>query len=107
MSVRGWAISGADSTPSGGLGNSKTRRRGRGGCVKLLPVQKQGPGLMGRWRDRFEKAESFVKRDLWLHLPEQRGPRFLYRALRMGVLIVEAFIKCDVFMLSAEPTYQV
>src|SRR5207249_1361671 len=42
-----------------------------------------------------------------LHLPERRGPRFLYRALRMGVLIVEGFIKSDVFMLSAALTYQV
>ncbi len=65
------------------------------------------PGLVGRLRRRFERAETFVKRDLWLHLPEKPGLRFLYRALRMGVLIVEGFIKSDVFMLSAALTYQV
>src|SRR6185295_14171292 len=64
-------------------------------------------GLGERVRRHWVRAESFVKRDLWLHLPEQRGPRFLYRALRMGVLIVEGFIKSDVFMLSAALTYQV
>ena len=58
-------------------------------------------------RRRVHQAQSFVKRDLWLHLPEQRGLRFAYRALRMSVLIVEGFIKSDVFMLSAALTYQV
>jgi membrane protein len=70
-------------------------------------VQKNEPGLIGRLRGNFVRAQTFVKRDLWLHLPEQAGPRFLYRALRMGVLIVEGFIKSDVFMLSAALTYQV
>lgn len=60
-----------------------------------------------RLMDRVKKVEAFVKRDLWLGLPEARGPRFLYRALRMGVLIVEGFVKLDVFMLSAALTYQV
>jgi membrane protein len=63
--------------------------------------------MIDRLRGHFVRAENFVKRDLWLHLPEQRGPRFLYRALRIGVLIVEGFIKSDVFMLSAALTYQV
>lgn len=65
------------------------------------------PGLFGRIHARVDRARTFVKRDLWLKLPEQRGPRFLYRALRMGVLIVEGFIKSDVFTLSAALTYQV
>src|SRR6185295_12269846 len=64
-------------------------------------------GLGERVRRHWVRAQTFVKRDLWLHLPEQRGPRFVYRALRMGVLIVEGFVKSDVFMLSAALTYQV
>src|SRR3954466_5130030 len=56
---------------------------------------------------RLKQARPFIQRDLWLALPDARGPRFLYRALRMGVLIVEGFIKTDVFMLSAALTYQV
>src|SRR6186713_1191568 len=56
---------------------------------------------------RVKQAQSFIKRDLWLALPDARGHRFLYRVLRMGVLIVEGFIKTDVFMLSAALTYQV
>ncbi|MBI3858209.1 MAG: YihY family inner membrane protein [Planctomycetes bacterium] len=70
-------------------------------------MQESHPGLVGRLRGHFSRAQTFVKRDLWLHLPEQRGPRFLYRALRMAVLIIEGFIKSDVFMLSAALTYQV
>ena len=65
------------------------------------------PGLIGRWRHRVVQAQSFVKRDLWLRLPERPGSRLAYRALRMGVLIVEGFIRSDVFMLSAALTYQV
>ena len=65
------------------------------------------PGFLGRLRSRVAKAQTFVKRDLWLSLPEQRGPRFLYRFLRMLVLIIEGFVKSDVFMLSAALTYQV
>jgi len=66
-------------------------------------VQENKPGLRGR----LKQAQTFIKRDLWLALPDARGPRFLYRVLRMGVLIVEGFIKTDVFMLSAALTYQV
>ncbi len=62
---------------------------------------------MGRLRGQFARAKTFVKRDLWLHLPEQRGPRLLYRVLRMLVLIIEGFVKSDVFTLSAALTYQV
>ncbi|HLY74009.1 MAG TPA: YhjD/YihY/BrkB family envelope integrity protein, partial [Planctomycetota bacterium] len=70
-----------------------------------MEEKKHGPidRLYSGWR----RAQTFIKRDLWLGLPEARGPRFLYRALRMGVLIVEGFIKTDVFMLSAALTYQV
>jgi membrane protein len=68
-----------------------------------MPVEEKKIGLMAR----LKQAEAFIKRDLWLALPDARGPRFLYRALRMGVLIVEGFIKTDVFMLSAALTYQV
>ena len=64
-------------------------------------------GIIGRLHGHVDRARTFVKRDLWLNLPEQRGPRFLYRAMRMCVLIVEGFIKSDVFMLSAALTYQV
>src|SRR5215204_4067632 len=103
MSDRCWGISGRDSTPSGLEGNKKTVGRGGRGCARLHPVQENKPGLMGR----VKQAQSFIKRDLWLALPDARGPRFLYRALRMGVLIVEGFIKTDVFMLSAALTYQV
>jgi membrane protein len=70
-------------------------------------VDNSNPGLVGRLRGQFARAQTFVKRDLWLHLPEQRGPRFLYRLLRMLVLVIEGFIKSDVFMLSAALTYQV
>jgi len=70
-------------------------------------VEEKKPGLVDRLYGGFKKAQRFIKRDLWLALPEARGPRFLYRALRMGVLIVEGFIKTDVFMLSAALTYQV
>ncbi len=70
-------------------------------------MEEKKPGLVDRLYGGFKKAQAFIKRDLWLALPEARGPRFLYRALRMGVLIVEGFIKTDVFMLSAALTYQV
>lgn len=70
-------------------------------------VENEKPGFFGRVRRGIVRAETFVKRDLWLRLPERAGPRFLYRLLRMGVLIVEGFIKSDVFMLSAALTYQV
>lgn len=70
-------------------------------------MQTEKPGLVARVRHGIVRAETFVKRDLWLRLPEQPGMRFLYRLLRMGVLIVEGFIKSDVFMLSAALTYQV
>jgi membrane protein len=64
-------------------------------------------GLVGRLQGKFARARNFVQHDLWLHLPEQRGPRFLYRVIRMLVLVVEGFVKSDVFMLSAALTYQV
>ena len=70
-------------------------------------MDNSNPGLIGRLRGRLAWARKFVQRDLWLHLPEQRGPRFLYRVLRMLVLIIEGFVKSDVFMLSAALTYQV
>lgn len=72
-----------------------------------MGVTPSKPGLLGRLHGHVDRARTFVQRDLWLHLPEQPGPRFLYRVLRMGVLIVEGFIKSDVFMLSAALTYQV
>src|SRR5262245_17512261 len=62
---------------------------------------------MGRLQGQFARARTFVQRGVWTHLPEQRGPRFLYRLLRMLVLIIEGFVKSDVFMLSAALTYQV
>lgn len=65
------------------------------------------PARAGGFRALWERTSTFVKRDLWLRLPDRRGPRFLYRMLRMGVLIVEGFIESDVFMLSAALTYQV
>ncbi|HZE98436.1 MAG TPA: YhjD/YihY/BrkB family envelope integrity protein [Planctomycetota bacterium] len=67
----------------------------------------QKPGIFSRIGKGYKRAETFIRRDLWLALPEARGPRLLYRLLRMGVLIVEGFIKTDVFMLSAALTYQV
>jgi membrane protein len=70
-------------------------------------VDNSNPGLVGRLRGQFARAQTFVKRDLWLKLPEQRGPRFLYRVVRMLVLVIEGFVKSDVFMLSAALTYQV
>jgi membrane protein len=70
-------------------------------------VPDNDPGLIGRLRHRVVQARSFVQRDLWLHLPDRPGLRLLYRALRMGVLIVEGFIQSDVFMLAAALTYQV
>lgn len=70
-----------------------------------MRVEKPGPAM--GLRTRLLRAQAFVKRDLWLHLPERRGLRFLYRALRVGVLIVEGFARSDVFMLSAALTYQV
>ena len=72
-----------------------------------MSVTPSKPGVFGRIHSHVDRARTFVKRDLWLNLPEQRGPRFLYRAMRMGVLIVEGFVKSDVFMLSAALTYQV
>jgi membrane protein len=70
-------------------------------------VDNSNPGLLGRLRGQFARGQKFIKRDLWLHLPEQRGPRMLYRLLRMLVLVIEGFVKSDVFMLSAALTYQV
>jgi len=70
-------------------------------------VTNEKAGFFGRIHSHVDRAKTFVRRDLWLSLPEARGPRFLYRALRMGVLIVEGFVKSDVFMLSAALTYQV
>jgi membrane protein len=73
----------------------------------MLLVPENDPGLIGRMRHRVVQAQKFVQRDLWLHLPEKPGLRLMYRALRMGVLIVEGFIQSDVFMLAAALTYQV
>lgn len=70
-------------------------------------MEEKKAGLADRLYGGVKRAQTFIKRDLWLALPEAGGPRFLYRALRMGVLIVEGFIKTDVFMLSAALTYQV
>jgi membrane protein len=70
-------------------------------------MEEKSPGLVSRVYAGFKRAQTFIRRDLWLRLPEARVPRFFYRALRMGVLIVEGFIKTDVFMLSAALTYQV
>jgi membrane protein len=70
-------------------------------------VPEKPTGIFERIHRGLKRAEQFVKRDLWLALPDAGGPRFLYRVLRMGVLIVEGFIKTDVFMLSAALTYQV
>ena len=70
-------------------------------------MEEKNPGLGARVYGGFQRAQTFIKRDLWLKLPEATGPRILYRVLRMGVLIVEGFIKTDVFMLSAALTYQV
>jgi len=73
----------------------------------MTAVTTEKAGLLGRLHTSLDRARTFVRRDLWLSLPERRGARFLYRAMRMGVLIVEGFIKSDVFMLSAALTYQV
>ncbi|HLY10336.1 MAG TPA: YhjD/YihY/BrkB family envelope integrity protein, partial [Planctomycetota bacterium] len=70
-------------------------------------MEEKSPGPLGRLQGVFHRAQTFIKRDLWLKLPEARGPRLFYRVLRMGVLIVEGFVKTDVFMLSAALTYQV
>lgn len=72
-----------------------------------MPVDEKKPGLIGRAATGIRRARQFIHRDLWLAMPEAGLPRFLYRAARMGVLIVEGFIKTDVFMLSAALTYQV
>lgn len=48
-----------------------------------------------------------MQRDIWLHLPKERSQRWTYRLLRMGVLIVEGFIKSEVFLLAAALTYQI
>jgi membrane protein len=63
--------------------------------------------LSTRVRGQWSRALKFLDRDLWLKLPEARGPRWGYRLLRMGVLIVEGFVKSDVFTLAAALTYQV
>src|SRR5881392_3004616 len=107
MSVCCWGISGGILPPRGGKAIVKTKEQEGGGCDKIDHVPDKDPGLVDRFRRRVVQAQSFVKRDLWLHLPEQAGLRLLYRALRMGVLIVEGFIQSDVFMLSAALTYQV
>ncbi len=63
--------------------------------------------LSTRVRSHWSRFRRFIERDLWLSLPEARGPRWAYRLLRMGVLIVEGFIKSEVFTLAAALTYQV
>ena len=63
--------------------------------------------LKTRVRGHWSRFHTFLHRDLWLEMPAQRGPRVLYRLLRMGVLIVEGFIKSEVFLLAAALTYQV
>ena len=60
-----------------------------------------------RVRGHWSRLRTFIHRDLWLHTPQERGPRALYRLLRMGVLIVEGFAKSEVFLLAAALTYQV
>ena len=70
-------------------------------------MEEKKPSLTARLYGGFKRGQQFIKHDLWLALPEAGGPRLLYRALRMSVLIVEGFIKTDVFMLSAALTYQV
>ena len=63
--------------------------------------------LKTRVRGHWSRFRQFIQRDIWTHLPERRGRRWSYRLLRMGVLIVEGFIKSEVFMLAAALTYQV
>ncbi len=70
-------------------------------------MEEKKAGLFARAAAGFKRAQTFIRRDLWLRLPDAAGPRLLYRTLRVGVLIVEGFIKTDVFMLSAALTYQV
>ena len=63
--------------------------------------------LPTRVNTHWTRFRRFIERDLWLNLPEARGARWSYRLLRMGVLIVEGFIKSEVFTLAAALTYQV
>jgi membrane protein len=63
--------------------------------------------LSTRVRGHWSRFRRFIERDLWLSLPDQRGARWAYRLLRMGVLVVEGFVKSEVFTLAAALTYQV
>ncbi len=64
-------------------------------------------GIRTGVHNNWTRFQSFLDRDLWLQMPEQPWPRALYRMLRMGVLVVEGFVKSEVFMLAAALTYQV
>ncbi len=70
-------------------------------------MQGEKTDIRTRVRDSWLRLRDFINRDIWLRMPEERGPRFLYRFLRLCVLIVEGFIKSEVFLLAAALTYQV
>lgn len=62
---------------------------------------------MNSVHSNWARLQRFIDRDIWLRMPEEPWPRALYRFLRMAVLVVEGFIKSEVFMLAAALTYQV
>jgi len=70
-------------------------------------VTESDSGLSERLKKRLEGLETFIKRDLWIHKPESRGRKALYKFLRMTILTVEGFVRSEVFLLSAALTFQV
>lgn len=65
------------------------------------------PGLLSRWRSRYEAACRFLKQDVWTLTPTRKLHRFLLELLRTGILVVEGFVRSDLLMLSKALTYKV
>jgi hypothetical protein len=91
---------GGNFTLPGGKAIDKTRRQGRPGCGTIRAVTTEPKaGLFGRLQPTSTAPGPSSNATCGSACPSSAGPRFLYRALRMGVLIVEGFVKSDVFML--------
>jgi membrane protein len=70
-------------------------------------VSHEHESLTARVGRKLRRVQEFLTRDVWEALPSRRKERWLYRALRMGVLTWDGLVKTDVFTLSAALTFKI
>ncbi len=70
-------------------------------------MTEESEGFGARLGRRLRRLREFLTRDVWEALPSRRKERWLYRALRMGVLTWEGLVRTDVFTLSAALTFKI